>query len=137
MNALVIGCGRVGSATARSLAGAGWSVTVVDEDPEARTRLGEDWPGGFVVGHGMDSDVLEHAGIAEADVLIAATDGDNTNAVVAQLARQRYGVQSVAARIHDPARAEFYTGRGFEVVSPARVAIDRLAEWALGSAESR
>jgi trk system potassium uptake protein TrkA len=134
MKALVIGCGRVGSATAQSLARAGWSVTVIDEDPEVRARLGDDWSGAFVIGHGMDIRVLEDAGIADADVLIAATDGDNTNAVVAQVARQRYGVSSVAARIHDPARADFYTGRGFEVVSPARAAIDRLAEWALGSA---
>ena len=102
-----------------------------------RARLGEDWPGGFVVGHGMDADVLEDAGIGDADVLIAATDGDNTNAVVAQLARQRYGVGSVGGPDPRPGAGRVLSGRGFEVVSPARAAIDRLAEWALGSADSR
>jgi trk system potassium uptake protein TrkA len=132
VNAVVVGCGRVGSATALNLDRAGWEVTVIDEDPGVRTRLGDDWRGGFVVGHAMDLDVLERAGLAEADVMIAATDGDNTNIVVGQVARLRYGVNSVAVRIHDPARAEAYAGRGFEIVSPARAAIDRLAEWALG-----
>jgi trk system potassium uptake protein TrkA len=132
MEAIVVGCGRVGSATALNLQRAGWGVTVVDEDPEVRARLGNDWGGRFVVGHGMDVAVLVEAGIETADVLIAATDGDNTNIVVAHVARLRYQVGSVAVRIHDPARAEFYAGRGFEVVSPARAAIDRLAEWALG-----
>jgi trk system potassium uptake protein TrkA len=133
MRALVIGCGRVGAATALTLDGAGWDVTVIDEDPGVRTRLGDDWRGRFVVGHGMDQEILEGAGIEQADVVIAATDGDNTNIVVGQIARLRYEVGSVAVRIHDPARAEAYAGRGFEVVSPARAAIDRLAEWALGS----
>jgi trk system potassium uptake protein TrkA len=80
----------------------------------------------------MDHDVLESAGISRADVVIAATNGDNTNIVVGQVARLQYGVSSVAVRIHDPARAEAYAGREFEIVSPARAAIDRLAEWALG-----
>jgi trk system potassium uptake protein TrkA len=132
VKAIVVGCGRVGSATALNLQRAGWEVTVIDEDPGVRTRLGDDWQGGFVVGHGMDLDVLEGAGIADADVVIAATDGDNTNIVVGQLARLRYDVASVAVRIHDPARAEAYGGRGFEIVSPARAAIDHLASWALG-----
>jgi trk system potassium uptake protein TrkA len=132
VNAVIVGCGRVGAATALNLARAGWTVTVIDEDPQVRTRLGEDWRGDFVVGHGMDEEVLERSGVQTADMLIAATDGDNTNIVVGQVARLRYDVGQVAVRIHDPARADFYAGRGFEVVSPARAAIDRLEEWALG-----
>ena len=53
MKALVIGCGRVGSAVAKGLAADGWDVTVVDETEDALARLGP-WRGGFVVGHGMD-----------------------------------------------------------------------------------
>lgn len=136
MKALVIGCGRVGSALAKALYAAGWEVVVVDEDEEALARLGPDWRSGFVVGHGMDIDVLERAGIADADTVIASTDGDNTNLVVAQVAKLRYQVEAVAARIQDPARAEFYGGRGFKVVSPTKSAIEALTEWALGSART-
>jgi len=58
MNALVIGCGRVGSSIARQLAEEGWDVSVVDENEESLVRLGDRWPGRFVVGHGMDVEVL-------------------------------------------------------------------------------
>ena len=59
----MIGCGRVGSTIALRLAREGWDVTVVDEKEEALGRLGENWRGGFVVGHGMDTEVLRQAGI--------------------------------------------------------------------------
>ena len=88
MKAVVIGCGRVGSASAKALQAEGWDVCAVDEKEEALQRLGENWTGGFVVGHGMDSEVLREAGMEEADAVIVATDGDNTNLVVAQIAAE-------------------------------------------------
>jgi trk system potassium uptake protein TrkA len=129
---LIIGSGRVGSALAKRLLDAGWEVVIIDESEEALGRLGEAWPGEFHVGHALDIDVLERAGIGDADAVIAATDGDNTNIVVAQVAKLRYEVPHVAARILDPARAEFYSGRGFDVVSPTGTAIEALTNSALG-----
>jgi trk system potassium uptake protein len=130
MKAIVVGCGRVGSALAQRLHAAGWDVAAVDESEEALERLGEKWPGAFHLGHGLDVALLEQAGIAEADLVLVATDGDNTNLVVAQIAKQRYEVPKVAVRVHDPARAAFYSNRGFEVVSPTTMAIEALAELA-------
>ncbi|MES1247239.1 MAG: TrkA family potassium uptake protein [Actinomycetota bacterium] len=126
MNALIIGCGRVGSTIALQLQKEGWNVTVVDENEDALSRLGENWPGRFVVGHGMDTDLLREAGIEEADALVASTDGDNTNIVIAQIGQKRFGIQCVVARILDPARAEFYSQRGLRNVSPTKTAIDQL-----------
>jgi trk system potassium uptake protein len=134
VKALVIGCGRVGSAVAKRLLRDGWEVAVVDESEEALVRLGDRWPGEFHLGHGMDSVVLEEAGIADADAVIVATDGDNTNIVVAQVARERYDVQHVAVRILDPARAAFYGDRGLDVISPTTTAIDGLLQWAEAAA---
>ena len=131
MKALIVGCGRVGSSLARSLADEGWEVVVVEQREEALARLGNDWRHPIVIGHGMDADVLEEAGIADADVVIAATDGDNTNLIIAQVATKRYGVANVAARIQDPARAEAYGDKGFEVISPVKMAIEGLTSWAL------
>jgi trk/ktr system potassium uptake protein len=131
MRAVIVGCGRVGSTLAKTLHEAGWAVSVVDESEEALVRLGDGWPGEFHLGHGMDTTVLEAAGIEDTDAVIIATDGDNTNIVVAQVAKERYEVPSVAVRILDPARAKFYSGRGFHVVSPTRTAIDALASWAM------
>jgi trk system potassium uptake protein len=128
MNALVIGCGRVGSSIALQLDREGWEVTAVDEKEEALTRLGDHWSGGFVLGHGMDIEVLREAGIEEADAVVVATDGDNTNIVIGQLAQKRFGVGCVVARILDPARAQFYAARGLRTVCPTKVAIDTLME---------
>ncbi|HXH96431.1 MAG TPA: NAD-binding protein [Gaiellaceae bacterium] len=128
MKALVIGCGRVGSSIALQLQHEGWEVVVVDESEDALSRLGEHWPGAFLVGHGMDVDLLHEAGIEESDAVVVATDGDNTNIVIGQVAQKRFGIQCVVVRVLDPARAKFYTERGLRTVCPTSVAIDTLME---------
>jgi trk system potassium uptake protein TrkA len=128
VKALIIGCGRVGSSIALQLHKEGWEVTVVDENEDALSRLGENWPGTFLVGHGMDTDLLREAGIEEMDAVVASTDGDNTNIVIGQVAQKRFGIQCVIARILDPARADFYAQRGLRIVSPTKTAIDTMME---------
>jgi trk/ktr system potassium uptake protein len=128
VNAVVIGCGRVGSSVAKGLAADGWDVTVVDEDEDALARLGAAWRGGFVVGHGMDVTVLERAGVSEADAAVVATDGDNTNIVIGQVLTLRYGIETVVVRVLDPARAKLYSDRGMRIVSPTQTAISELLD---------
>jgi trk/ktr system potassium uptake protein len=102
----------------------GHDVSVVDEDAEALQRLPEDWPGRFVHGHGLDLDVLVEAGIDTADAVVVATDGDNTNIVIAQVAQKRFGCPCVIARILDPARAAFYSSQGLQTVCATSAAIE-------------
>jgi trk system potassium uptake protein TrkA len=128
MNAIVIGCGRVGSTIALNLHSEGWDVTVVDEKEDALSRLGQNWPGAFVVGHGMDTDLLREAGIEEADAVVVCTDGDNTNIVIGQVAQKRFDIQCVVVRLLDPARAAFYSSRGMRIVCPTSTAIDELMQ---------
>ncbi|MDX6493122.1 MAG: trk/ktr system potassium uptake protein [Gaiellaceae bacterium] len=103
-------------------------MTAIDEKEEALQRLGEHWGGGFVVGHGMDTEILRKAGIEEADAVVVATNGDNTNIVVGQVAQKMFGVDCVIVRILDPARAEFYASRGLRTVCPTSNAITVLSE---------
>jgi trk system potassium uptake protein TrkA len=119
MKAVVVGCGRVGSAVALDLAREGWDVTCVDEDEAALGRLGA-WRGGFVVGHGMDIEVLEEAGVAEAAAVLVATDGDNSNLVIGQVIQRRWDPMCVVVRVQDPARADFYAQRGLRTVCPTQ-----------------
>ena len=128
MRAVVIGCGRVGSAVATGLLADGWDVTAVDESEDALMRLGTGWRGGFVVGHGMDVQVLEAAGVGDADAAVVATDGDNTNLVIGQVLQKRYGIRCVVVRVLDPARAQFYAERGLRTVCPTQTAISVLLE---------
>lgn len=130
---LIVGCGRVGSGLARSMAAAGHTVSCLDEDPESHTRLEleteqswEESGGRFTVGAALESRALEEAGIETADAFVAATNGDNTNIVISQIARRRYNVKTVIARILDPWRAEWYSGQGLDIVCPTTVAIGML-----------
>jgi len=128
VRAVVIGCGRVGSAVAKGLLAEGWDVTALDENEDALMRLGSDWRGGFVVGHGMDLTVLEQAGLSEADAAVVSTDGDNTNVVIGQVLQKRYGIGCVVVRVLDPARAQFYAERGLRTVCPTQTAISVLLD---------
>ena len=126
MKAIVIGSGRVGSAVALQLAGSGWDVTVIDENEDALGRLGDSWTGGFLVGHGMDLQLLREAGIEEAEAVVVTTDGDNSNLVIAQAAQKHFEVPTVIVRVLDPARAQFYAARGMRIVCPTSSAIEAL-----------
>ncbi|MGH3025887.1 MAG: potassium channel family protein [Gaiellaceae bacterium] len=126
MKAIVIGCGRVGSAVALQLNSSDWDVTVLDENEDALGRLGESWTGGFLVGHGMDLQTLREAGIEDADAVVVTTNGDNTNLVIAQVAQKQFEVPTVVVRVLDPARAEFYSARGLRIVCPTSAAIESL-----------
>jgi trk system potassium uptake protein TrkA len=125
---LVIGCGRVGSSVALELDRLGWDVVAIDEKEDALHRLGEHWSGGFVVGHGMDMGVLTEAGIEDADAVVVATDGDNTNLVIGQLAQKRFGIETTVIRVLDPARAALYKDLGLWTVCPTSTAIETLTE---------
>lgn len=128
VRALVIGCGRVGSSVAKGLVTDGWDVIVIDENEDALARLGAGWRGGFVVGHGMDTTVLESAGAAEADAAVVSTNGDNTNVVIGQVLQQRYEITTVVVRVLDPARAQFYAERGMRTICPTQTAISALLD---------
>jgi trk system potassium uptake protein len=131
MFVLIVGAGRVGSAVAKSALAAGHEVSVLDEDPLSHERLNagqatswEDAGGQFTVGTALETEALEQAGIARSDVFIASTDGDNTNLIIAQLARKRFDVPKVIARVMDPARARWYGEQGMHTISPTQHAIE-------------
>ncbi len=120
MHVLIIGCGRVGSGLALDLIGRGFEVTILDENPEAFHLLGDDFPGDFVVARALDLDALRRARIANSVAVVACTDGDNTNIVVAQIAQKRYGIKCSVARVYDPLRAELFAQVGIRTVCPTR-----------------
>ena len=139
MFVLIVGAGRVGSAVAKSALAAGHEVSIVDEDPLSHERLDagqqkswEDAGGRFTVGTALELEALIEAGIEQADVFIASTDGDNTNLVIAQIAQKQFGVRRVIARVMDPARAAWYGQQGLDTISPTQHAIE-MFEAALAS----
>ena len=133
MFVLIVGAGRVGSTLARSMLSDGHEVSCLDEDPESHARLEigldkswEDMGGRFTVGAGLEIEALTAAGIERADVFVASTDGDNTNVIISQIAKRRFDVPTVIARILDPLRASWYERQGLHTICPTRVAIEML-----------
>jgi trk system potassium uptake protein len=139
MFVLIVGAGRVGSALAKRALRDGHEVSVLDEDPLSHERLDldlegtwEDAGGRFTVGTALEMDALLEAGIEQADVFIASTDGDNTNLVISQIAQKRFEVGKVVARVLDPARANWYAEQGLKTVCPTQTAIEMLTEAVFG-----
>jgi trk system potassium uptake protein TrkA len=108
MRVLIMGCGRVGSELSHALGEGGHEVTVIDKREEAFDKYPPGDHARRIVGLGFDRDVLELAGIREADAFIAVSSGDNSNIVSARVALEHYHVPKVIARIFDPRRAEIY-----------------------------
>jgi trk system potassium uptake protein TrkA len=123
---VIMGCGRVGSTLAHILEDRGYSVAVIDRDPEAFRKLRSSFKGSRVTGMGFDRDVLIQAGIQEADAFAAVSSGDNSNIISARVARESFGIDRVAARIYDPRRAEVYQRLGIPTVATVRWTADQM-----------
>jgi trk system potassium uptake protein TrkA len=137
---LIVGCGRVGSAVAKRALDAGHEVSVLDSDPLSHERLDKDqtttWEdagGRFTVGTALEIDALIEAGIDRAEVFLAATRGDNTNLVIAQIAQRRFEVPRVVVRVADPGRAAWYGEQGLHTVCPTQQAIDEASSMVLAA----
>lgn len=130
-----MGCGRVGSALARSLVEAGHTVAVVDKDAASFTWLGRDFAGKTVQGNGFDLTVLRRAGAERATAFAAVSSGDNSNIIAARVARETFGIERVIARIYDPRRAEVYERMGIPTIATTPWTLRRFFRFVTGVAE--
>ena len=121
-----MGCGRVGASLARALERAGHEVAIIDQDESAFRRLGASFEGRRVVGVGFDRDTLREAGIEEAYAFAAVSSGDNSNILAARVAREKFGIENVVARIYDPGRAEIYQRLGIPTVATVKWTSDQV-----------
>jgi trk system potassium uptake protein TrkA len=120
MKTVIMGCGRVGAELATLLDREGQEVVILDIDPDAFGQLPDGFKGSCVVGNGIDQDVLQRIGLAEAGAFVAVTPGDNRNVMACQIAKHIFGVPRVVCRIFDPIRQELYRNLGLETISPTK-----------------
>jgi trk system potassium uptake protein TrkA len=128
VHVVVVGCGRVGAGLARECEEAGHTVAVVDRREKSFVRLPDTFSGTTVVGVGFDRDRLIDAGIERASALAAVTNGDNSNILVARVARETFGVERVVARIYDPRRAAIYERVGISTIATVQWATERVLQ---------
>jgi len=121
MKVLIMGCGRVGARLASLLDEDGHEVTILDNDTYSFRRLPPSFSGTALYGNGIDEEALKKAGIEEADIFVAVTQGDNRNVMACQVAKHIFKVPRVVCRIYDPLREEMYSALGLETISPTKV----------------
>jgi trk system potassium uptake protein TrkA len=121
MKIIIMGCGRVGARLAALLDEDGHNVTILDNDTYSFRRLPPSFGGTALFGNGVDEEALKKAGIEDADVFVALTQGDNRNVMACQVAKHIFKVPRVVCRIYDPLRDEMYNALGLETLSPTKV----------------
>ena len=126
MKIVIVGCGRVGAASAEHWDAAGHEVIVLDIVTRAFERLPSTFGGTAVRGDGTDEDVLRRAGAEGADLLVALTEGDNRNVMSAQLAVEALAIPNVIAKINDPLRAAAYAELGIATLCRTGLMVDAM-----------
>jgi trk system potassium uptake protein TrkA len=112
---IVAGGGKVGSNVARALLKRGHEVTLVEQRADRYERLEREFEHQVQVGDATELFVLERAGIGRpADIVIAVTGDDEDNLVIGQLAKEKYGVERVIARVNDPRNQSLFDLLGIE-----------------------
>ncbi|MCX8082609.1 MAG: TrkA family potassium uptake protein [bacterium] len=131
MYIIIIGCGKIGSYLANLLQDE-HNVVIVDREDKAFSKLGDSFNGLYITGDGLDPDVLREAGIEKADALVVTTSNDNTNIVVAQIAKKIFNVPKVVARVSDIGKSEIYRNLGVDPVNSTAIFASFLREKLLG-----
>lgn len=136
---VVIGCGRLGASLANAISDKEASVMMVDRDEHAFRKLGSAYGGLTMTGDATDIAVLRSAEIERADTVVSVTNDDNTNIMVAQIARNVYHIPNVICRLYDPEREIVYKEFDIDTICPTVLStreIDRLLDRAKGEKEA-
>ena len=128
MFAVIMGCGRLGAELAMILEADGHEVAILDVDKYAFEHLPVDFKGQKVLGDGTDQDTLRRAGAERADAFVAATRGDNRNALAMQIAQRVFQIKRVGGVIFDPMREEIYRGFSIRTINPTKLEAGLLRE---------
>lgn len=131
MNVLIVGGGKVGSHLAKLLLAGQHQVTLIEQRAEVVARLAKEVPARILrQGSGADPILLEASGIQQSDVVAVVTGQDETNIVVATLARFAFNAPRVIARVNNPKNAWMFTPQmGVDVaLNQADIMVHLIAE---------
>jgi len=125
---IIMGSGRLGAQLAMMLERDGHDIAILDIDKYAFDHLDPDFKGRKILGDGTDQDTLRRAGGERADAFVAATRGDNRNALAAQIALHVFQIARVSSVIFDPIREEVYRSLGLRTINPTKLEAELLRE---------
>lgn len=129
MYIVVVGGGKVGYYLTKTLVTEGYEVLLIEKDAAKVRTWSERFGAVLLQGDGCEVAILEKAGVARADVLIATTGDDEDNLVVAQLGQQVFKVPKVIARVNNPKNEEIFRRLGVVyTVSQTNIILNRIEE---------
>ena len=121
MNIIICGAGKVGFSISKQLSAQGHSVTVIDQSSEDIKKINETQDVKGIVGRATFPSVLENAGAATTEMIIAVTRNDETNMIICQLAHSLFNINKKIARIRSQ---EFLEGRWSKLYNKSNLPID-------------
>lgn len=136
---VIIGCGRLGANLANTLSEEGENVLILDKEKDSFRKLSSSFGGLAVEGDGTELDTLKAADLQRADTVIAVTNNDNINIMIAQIAKECFSVKKVISRLFDPERECVYQELGIETICPAVLSaneIDKILNRDTGAQEA-
>ncbi len=135
MKIIVIGYGRVGSQFIRKIDTGAHQVAVVDKERSAIERAKPPAGVRFFFGNAIDEDLLREAGAENADMLLTLTRDENTNLMIAQIARVIFNIPRVIAVVYDPDRESYFHEAGIETLGITTTGADLLTAQVAGAAQ--
>jgi trk system potassium uptake protein len=128
MYILVIGAGKVGWNLTRELIEKGHEVTAIERDRDRYITVEQELERRVQYGDASELWVLERAGIDRADMVIAVTGDDEDNILICQVAKEKYGVGRIIARVNNPRNRQHFELLGIKPLVSATDLILRLIE---------
>ena len=123
---IIVGCGRLGSKLPNLLSANGENVLVIDSKKDSFRKLTHAFGGLTLTGDATDITILRDANIETASAVVAVTDNDNTNIMVAQIAKEMFNIEYVIARLYDPDREAVYNEFEINTICPASLSADEI-----------
>jgi trk system potassium uptake protein TrkA len=120
---IIVGCGRLGSTLAAQMSDQDKNVSVIDINERAFRKLPLSYGGYTIEGDGADMDVLTSCNAKDAAVLIATTQNDDTNIMVAQIAKEIYKIKKVIVRLKDHTKLVTIGDMDIEAICPAMLSV--------------
>lgn len=121
---IVAGCSRFGVNIATMLSLKGKDVVIIDINENSFRKIPPSYSGYKIQGDATDIEVLKDSGIEKASMIVVATDDDNVNIMIAQIADEIFKVESIVSRLYDTEKEIIYNDLNIKIIRPVKLTIE-------------